>query len=206
MDSQSLQPVTDIVETLEDAVVENNEPQTPGSTTIGEILEDYSRASFAAALLAVGLLLFSPLSGIPLFSSICGLMISLIALQGVLGRKHIWLPNYLKNFQLQGQTVEQALARIHKVAAWIDRRTRPRFCWLVTDTAARAYFGLLCCVGLFVPLLEFVPFSSTIIGLGTAMIATGILVRDGLFALVGICLIPVAFSLPLGAVALATTL
>lgn len=63
--------------------------------TIECMLQATDERSFGALLLVPGLLVFSPLSGIPGLPSVFAVMVSLIAIQLLIGRKHFWLPKWL---------------------------------------------------------------------------------------------------------------
>lgn len=194
MSDRNDQPVTDIVEALEDAATDDVQ-------TVGDTLEEFGRASIATALLAVSLMLVSPLSGLPLFSTFCGILIALISWQGAVGRKALWLPRRIERIRLQGRRVLASLRKIRRFAAWMDEQTEPRWGWVVTPRMSQGLFGYGAASGLCLPALEVVPFSSSIVGLGVSLMATGVLVKDGFVALIGLMLVPVALSIPFGAVA-----
>ncbi|MEO0751277.1 MAG: exopolysaccharide biosynthesis protein, partial [Pseudomonadota bacterium] len=108
------QPVTTVVETLEEATAADE-------TCLRDILSEFGAASFPSILLIVSLMLVSPLSGVPLLTSFIGVIIFLVAGQGVLGRRHIWLPGRLVAWKMNTQRSERALERIRRIAAWLDR-------------------------------------------------------------------------------------
>ncbi|MEE4382194.1 MAG: exopolysaccharide biosynthesis protein, partial [Pseudomonadales bacterium] len=62
--------------------------------SVGELMEAVGRRSFAPVLLLVGLLLVSPLSGIPSFPTLMALLVCLVSVQMLLGRRHFWLPRW----------------------------------------------------------------------------------------------------------------
>ena len=186
------QPVTTVVETLED-VTERDE------TRIGDILSEFGSASFPPVLLAISLLLVSPLSGVPLFSSIAGVAIFLIASQGMMGRKHIWLPRRLKDWTLNTKRSDQVTDRARRLAAWLDKGTDARLAALVSPPASRTLYGICAVSGLVLPLLELIPFSSSLIGASVALISTALLARDGLIAVIGLFILCVAATIPIAA-------
>ncbi len=156
------------------------------TTDIRTILQSFGRASFTPALLLPAMAVATPLSGIPLFSSLMGILIALVAAQMLARRRHLWLPNWILSRQIKGHVLGQAFARIRPVAVWIDRRTAQRF---------RIFFHrplifvpqLICLIsGLIMPFLEFVPFSSSVVGVGVAVLTLGMLARDGVVILIGL--------------------
>lgn len=183
------QPVTAVVEALEDAT-ESDEVR------IGDILSEFGSASFPPVLLAVSLLLVSPLSGVPFFSSIAGVAIFLIASQGMIGRKHIWLPRRLKDWTLNTERSDRITARARRVATWLDRGTDARWTALVSPPASRVLYGICAVSGLFLPLLELIPLSSSLVGASVALVSTALLARDGLIAMLGLIVLCGAAMIP----------
>ena len=165
--------------------------------TLGEILSGFGQASFVPALMLPAMLVFSPLSGIPLFSSICGLTIAAVSAQMLVRRRHIWLPRMLRDRGVSGARLRVALSRMVRTGRWIDRNTGHRL-HLLTAQPMASLFTLIClCAGLAMPFLELVPFSSSILGLSVLLISAAFLTRDGLFALAGLGVFAIAPAIPL---------
>ncbi|RBI84815.1 exopolysaccharide biosynthesis protein [Rhodosalinus halophilus] len=165
--------------------------------TLGDILASFGQASFVPALMLPGLLVFSPLSGIPLFSSICGLTIAAVSAQMLVRRRHIWLPSVLRERGLSGPRLQAGLSHMARAGHWIDRNTGNRL-HLLTAQPMASLFTLVClCAGLAMPFLELVPFSSSILGLSVVLISSAFLTRDGLYALAGLGVFAVAPMIPL---------
>ena len=185
-------PVGDIVERL-DALTSNDR------FTLGGVVETFGQKSFLPVMMVPALLVVSPLSGIPLFSSICGLSIAFIAAQMVLGRDHLWLPDFLMRRAVEGKRAHEAVARLKSVARWLDRHARQR-ARLFTRRPFRKMLQVLCLLcGAAMPFLELVPFSSSILGATVLLMATALLARDGLFALLGFGTLSAAVLVPLWA-------
>lgn len=160
---------------------------------IGDITSAFGPASFVPMLLLPALALVSPLSGIPFFSSLCGLIIVLVALQMLAGRPCVWLPEWLKRRAIAGAQLRAGLDRLRPMAVWFDQHAHQR----VSVLFRRPVWYLLpmACVllAMLIPFLELVPFSSSLLGASVALIGLGMLTRDGLWVFAGF--------LPLGAVA-----
>ncbi|HKK96628.1 MAG TPA: exopolysaccharide biosynthesis protein [Marivita sp.] len=151
----------------------------------GEIIDAFGTQSFLPLLMIPALLVVSPLSGIPLFSSVCGIAIAAISVQMVAGRQSMWLPQFLLRRSLEGQRARDAIEKLHGVAGWLDHHSRDRFHPLLRWPGRKLIhvFCLLC--GSAMPFLEIVPFSSSVLGTAVLLFATALLLRDGLFALFG---------------------
>lgn len=188
----SKQPVSTVVDTLEDAA-------RADGICMRDVLREFGPASFSSLLLVVALLLVSPLSGVPIFSSLCGMLIFLISLQGAMGRDHVWLPRRIVDLRLASERADQVILRIRKLAAWLDRGTSARMAFLVSPPASRLLYAICAACGAILPLLELVPLSSSLFGAAISLIAVGLLARDGLIALCGLVILPLAASLPAAA-------
>ncbi|TDL79761.1 exopolysaccharide biosynthesis protein [Palleronia sediminis] len=182
--------VRDIVDRL-DELTDKEE------VSVETILDAFGTTGFLPILMIPALLVVSPLSGIPLFSSVCGLAIALIATQIFIRRKRVWLPGFVMRRTIKGEKLHNGAQKLHWVADWIDRRARDRLHPLISR-AARPFVHFSCIVcGAAMPVLEIVPFSSSILGAATLCFATALLARDGLFVLFGYILMFGASLVPI---------
>ncbi|WP_224816892.1 exopolysaccharide biosynthesis protein [Hasllibacter sp. MH4015] len=155
-------------------------------TDIRTILQSFGRASFTPVLLLPAIAVATPLSGIPLFSSVMGIFIALVSAQMLARRRHLWLPDWILARQITGKRLKAAFTRLRPIAVWIDARTAQRF-RIVSHRPLIFIPQLVCLVsGLMMPALEFVPFSSSVVGIGVAILALGMLSRDGVVIVLGL--------------------
>jgi hypothetical protein len=167
------------------------------SLALSDILDAFGATAFLPVLIVLALVVVSPLSGIPFLPTVFGTIIALVSLQMLLGRAAIWLPPMLARRRLSPRRLRAALARLRRLADRVDASARDRLRRLVTpplDIAPKA--ACIPCGGA-MPFLELVPFSSSILGLAILCFATGLLTRDGLFALAGFAAMAVAAAIPL---------
>ncbi len=155
-------------------------------TDIRTILRSFGRASFTPVLLLPAMAVATPLSGIPLFSSLMGIFIAIVSAQMLARRRHLWLPNFILSRQINSKKLSAAFNRIRRVAVWIDSHTAKRLSLL--SIRPLIFVPQLICLlsGLLMPFLEFVPFSASVAGLGVAILALGMLARDGIVILLGL--------------------
>lgn len=155
-------------------------------TSVAQIVQALGQTSFLPNMMIPALAVVSPLSGVPLFSSICGLTIALVAVQMLIQRDHIWLPDFLMRKHLRTQRVRKATDWMKKPARFLDRITKERLRLLVHRPFlwVTQLICLLC--GLTMPFLELVPFTSSLMGVVVCLFAFGMLARDGLFTLLGL--------------------
>ncbi|MGN7867499.1 exopolysaccharide biosynthesis protein [Paracoccus sp. 22332] len=156
------------------------------TTTVGQIVESLGENSLTPNLIFVALAVVSPLSGIPLFSSICGITIALISMQMLVGRDHLWLPDFVMSRQIDSGKLDRALQALRRPAGWLDRITRPRLRLLVRGPVRKLTQALCMICGMTMPFLEVVPFTSTLLGAVVSLLAFGMLARDGLFTVLGL--------------------
>lgn len=165
--------------------------------TLRDLLADYGRQSFYPVLLLLGLMLVSPLSGIPLFSSAIGIGIFLTAAQGALGRDALWLPEFLLCRPMNGGRVVRMVEFLKSAGRWLDSISTERLSFMTSPPAARLLMTVCATVGLLFPFMEFVPFSSSILGGSVALIALSVLTRDGMITLAGLCSMAIALAIPI---------
>lgn len=164
-------------------------------TRVSDLIEALGQASILPLLLLPALIIVSPLSGIPILPSICGLTMALISGQALFGRQHIWLPNWLLSRSLPTQRLRSALDSLMKPAGWIDGITAHRLGWLTTPPFRTLLLVVTMLAGLAMPALEILPFTSSILAAAVVLIAVGLLVHDGLVAMFGVGFIAAGVSL-----------
>ncbi|MCB4454793.1 exopolysaccharide biosynthesis protein [Leisingera sp. McT4-56] len=151
--------------------------------TVGKMAEELGQNSLPAVLALPVLAAVTPLSGIPMFSSACGVMICLICGQMLLGRTHIWLPRWLGRRRIRARSVRKAAAVLRRTVRWLVRHSRKRLPVLFRPPFLSA-IRLVCLIcGTLMPLLEIVPITSSLLGAAVGLLAVAMLTRDGLIAL-----------------------
>lgn len=155
---------------------------------IDDLVQATGRASLSPVLLIPAIAVATPLSGIPLFSTLMGVLIFLVALQMLLRRDQLWLPKWLLRRKLNSARIRSVFHRLRPALAWLDARTHARLTAFVHRPLI--FIPQILCVlsGLAMPFLEFVPFSSSLVGGAVALLAFGMLARDGLFVMLGLSL------------------
>lgn len=174
-----VQPVTDVLDRIECAA-EGDE------LSVRDLFEAVGTASFVPLMLVPSLAVVSPLSGIPGFSSLCGLSIGLIAAQMAVRRRHVWVPDFLMRRRIGTAKVRRTVAWLRRPAGWLERAARQRLAFLVSPPVD--IVPILFCVagGLAMPFLELVPLSSSLLGAMVTTLGVAMLSRDGLLALAGL--------------------
>jgi len=162
-----------------------------GSVSLDDVIGACERAGFATLIFVPAAAVVTPLSGIPLFSSFCGLTICLIAVQWLMNRDRIWLPAWLGRRNLEGKKGRAAMKKVRPATRWLDEHSRKRIS-ILFHRPLRILLPLACLVfGAAMPLLEFVPFSSSLLGASICLIAFSLMTRDGLYAVAALAPIAV---------------
>lgn len=156
------------------------------SVSLRDVVEELGTATFAPVLLVPALAVVTPLSGIPLFSATMGTLIFLVSMQLLWGRSHLWLPRWLLDRSVEGAKMSRAFQKVRPAARWVDRHTAERLQLLVTQPLILVPRVLCALSGLVMPVLEFIPFSSSILGLGVVLMAFGMMTRDGIYIVAGV--------------------
>ncbi|MGR3501936.1 exopolysaccharide biosynthesis protein [Pseudaestuariivita sp.] len=165
--------------------------------SVGDMVGAVGPTGPLPVLMLLGLVLVSPLSGVPLFSTLVGLVMVLTAGQMLIGRDRPRLPSPLAKRSVSGTRLGRALARLRGIAQRIDRvTTAGRLGVLTRPPVATLVLSLIVVIGLIMPVLEFVPFSSSIFGGAVALMALGLFVRDGLLVLAGLTVVAAATAIP----------
>ncbi|QBX33316.1 exopolysaccharide biosynthesis protein [Paracoccus liaowanqingii] len=175
-DDQTITAMTDRV----------REAASDETISVAQITAALGRDSLPPNLMIPALAVVSPLSGVPLFSSVCGLLIALISAQMLLGRDHVWLPGFLMRRKLGAARVRGALDWMRRPAGFLDRITAERLTVLVRRPMRWITQALCLCCGLLMPFLELIPFTSSMMGVVVSLLAFGMLARDGLFTALGL--------------------
>lgn len=152
---------------------------------VRDIVDALGRRSLAPLLLVPALVVVSPASGMFGVSTICGLLIALIACEMMLGRRQLWLPRFVMNRAVRRTRLVRSVVTLCRPAALVDRHARRRLSVLAHPPFGYVPEVLCIALGLAMPLMEVVPFSATIAGAAVSLLAFGLVVEDGLFILTG---------------------
>lgn len=153
-----------------------------GDKTLGGLIELFGEKSFAVVfvfLLGVSALPL-PTGGA---THVFEIVAVLIAVQLIVGRKRIWLPQRWCRLQLAGERQQRFIRAQLKMIRWLERFSRPRLALLFGHRLSNTVFGVLVvlgCIGaFFAP-----PFSGldTLPSLGVVLLSLGVLLED--FAIV----------------------
>ena len=164
--------------------------------TLRDVVDAFGDTAFIPLMMVPALIVVSPLSGIPLLPTVLGLVIASVALQSLLRKQRLWLPEMLLRRRVGGARLHRTIERLRKTADWVDRHTGSRMTFLARPPLDAAPKALCMISGAAMPFLELVPFSSSILGVAVVLLSTSLLVGDGLFALLGTIVMGMAAAVP----------
>ncbi|MEO3385160.1 exopolysaccharide biosynthesis protein [Mesorhizobium sp. CAU 1741] len=177
-------------ESIED-VLECVEGAGEGHTrvSVSDIVDRIGDEAFAPLMLVPALIALSPASAIFGLSTICGLTIALIAVQIVIGRPKLWLPDLILRQTISARRRDQVVHVLSKPAHFVDGLTHRRLSIIVAPPLDRVWALVCMSLALLMPALELVPMSASIIAGAISLFALAILARDGLVGLLGLAIL-----------------
>ena len=146
---------------------------------VADVLDDFGARSFGPFIMIPAVLEITPVGGIPGVPTVLALFIALIAVQLLIGRDHVWIPQFVQHRAVGSKKLHKAVGKLKGMANFLDRHSKGRLEGLTKGTAIKlvaAVIIALCCT---VPPLEFLPFASTIPMLAIAVLGLALTVRDG---------------------------
>lgn len=149
---------------------------------VGEILAALKDRGFGVFMILFAL----PNAVIPGISFILGAPVVLLALQLAFGRREVWLPEFMRRQTLSPALFEKIAARVESFLLWIEKRSQPRWPRLVSGAGERFLGLFIAIVAAF--LMMPVPFGNILPAFGIALMAVGIIEKDGKAALAGMAL------------------
>lgn len=164
--------------------------------TIGSMLDIFDEKSFAFIFLVLMVFPAAPLPTgglVHLFE----IVVILLALQLVIGRKELWLPKKLKRVELDSITRKKVLPFLERRVKFFERFTKPRLAETIGKSWFRKQLGIVVILftlgAFFAP-----PFTGldTLPSLGVVLIAIGVILDD---------VIPIAVGYIVGIAGLAIT-
>src|SRR3546814_2591451 len=87
---------------------------------MSEIMESLGTRSFGSFLMLAGLIVVMPLIGdIPGVPTLVGVIVALVSIQLLLGRKQFWLPQTMLKRSIEKARLDRALQRTERPVSWI---------------------------------------------------------------------------------------
>lgn len=177
-DTEDPHSIGDVVDGLGDLAEEN------GEVRFADVLDKFGSRSFAPIMLVLAIVQLSPIGAIPGMPTLLALCILLVAVQLLIGREHIWLPDWIAQRSVSGSKLDSAIEKLDGIATKLDGIAKGRLKFLTRGPALQlaAFVIVLLCIA--APPLEVLPWASAGPMLAIAVISLAIMVRDGLAMLI----------------------
>jgi len=157
-----------------------------GEKTLGSLIDVFEEKSFA--------ILFVVLLGVPALPLPTGgvthvfeIIAVLLALQLIVGRDEIWLPERWRKIEIAGPKQQKFIAGLMRLIRRLERFSRPRLTFLFDHRLSTIVFGLLVLAGTLGAFLA-PPFTGldTLPSLGVVLLSLGVLLEDFFIVVVGL--------------------
>ncbi len=157
-----------------------------GEKTLGGLIDAFGEGSFAiifVVLMAVPALPL-PTGGV---THVLEIVVMLLALELIVGRRTVWLPERWRRLELAGAKQERFIATLLRRIRTLERFSRPRGRWLFGHRLSGSVFGVAV-LGLALTAFLAPPFSGldTLPSLGVVVLALGYLLTDIALSLAGL--------------------
>lgn len=153
--------------------------------TLGSLIDAFGERSFAIVFV---LLMAVPALPLPTggVTHVFEVITMLLALELIVGRRRIWLPQRWRRVELSGSTRTRFIETLLRRIRGLERFSRPRGRWLFGHRLSGSAFGAAT-LGLALTAFLAPPFSGldTLPSLGIVVLALGYLLTDVLLAAVG---------------------
>lgn len=156
-----------------------------GQVSVRDVLHVLGPRAFTPMLLVPCLVMVSPLSAIPGVPSFLSLLVGLVAVQILFGQSRIWLPGFLLDRSIDADRLSRAIGFLRRPVALVDPLINERLTGLADKPGNLPALTAFCVVSFFMPLIEFVPFLTSVLAGGMTLFAIGLFARDGVFMLAG---------------------
>ncbi|WJS04080.1 exopolysaccharide biosynthesis protein [Roseibium aggregatum] len=162
------------------------EIEKEGRADVGSLLNASGSRAAGPLLFLPALVMISPIGAIPGVPIVLTTLTLLVAGQLVLGRTSIWLPSFVRNRGFPKQKVKSIIDKLTPYAERADRYLGQRLAMFAGETASRIIAAFCIFLSLLVYPATLLPFAVALPGSAILLLSLGLLVRDGVVALVGL--------------------
>ncbi len=174
-----------------DILLDHCDSLTGERVSLGDVLGVMRDRAFGVLMILLAAPNLLPVA-IPGISTILGTPLVILAVQMMIGCNRPWLPSWLTGRSLARRDFQMVVRRLVPPLRRVERLLQPRLALLVSPAVERA-MGALCLVLAVVMVLP-IPFGNSLPGLAIAVIALGLIERDGVAVLIGAVLSLVALG------------
>jgi len=150
---------------------------------VAEIFNELHERGFGLIILLLALPMALPVPVPPGVNIILASPLVLLTAQQALGRRNVWLPRAMQNRSIARKSVDRFLNKAIPLLQKFEPLVKPRLPFMTQGLLSHCVggAGLIMALAICIPL----PLTNTIPSIGIAMMAIGVLSRDGLIVLCG---------------------
>ena len=157
-----------------------------GKVTIDEAHKAIGERSFGPLLVIPGLVALTPLGVVPGAPTVLAIIVALISGQLVFGRKHFWIPKFIRERSVKAERLKKSVDKARPIARTVDKVLKPRMQFLTGAGATRLVAVLCTLIAFAIPPLELVPFAVFAPAIAITAFGLGLIAKDGLVVLLAI--------------------
>ena len=148
--------------------------------SIGDIIDSFADKSFGILFLILSLPSALPVPA-PGYSTPFGLVIVLLSLQLLIGRRKLWIPKKLRNVRMKKTLARKILLTGSRKIRYLEKFIRPRHYWIGSTFGMRIMATVLICMGCL--MIMPIPLTNTAPAGVVFLLGLGLAEDDGLLAL-----------------------
>lgn len=172
--AKSLQQLLDQIESA---------AQEADSVSLEDVMDAIGERSFGPILVVAGLVILAPIIGdMPGVPTTMAVLVLLVAVQVLMRRKHLWLPQWLLGRSIASSKLKKGAAWLRRPARFVDKLLRPRLEKLTHRTGIYATAILCVVIAIAMPPMELIPFSANAAGFALLALGLALIANDGLLA------------------------
>ncbi|MEI2414825.1 exopolysaccharide biosynthesis protein [Orrella sp. JC864] len=149
---------------------------------VEQMLAATGRSTFGPLLLVPGLLVLSPVGGMPGIPTTVAVLVGMASLQILAGRRYIWLPRWLLDRCARPALMVRAIRFMRPLARASEAVFRSRMRWMTGEAGTRVIAALCLAICIAMPPLELVPLANSTCGGALALFGLALTTRDGVLA------------------------
>lgn len=182
-DTPELESIEDVLDQVQECA------RGGGDVSVNDVVEAAGARGFAPLILIAGLIMLAPGVGdIPGVPVLMGMLVILVLVQILMGRRHIWLPRWLGRRSVRSERVHRTVKWLRKPGRFVDRWLHRRYTWAVRHAGFVVVAVTCIVVAMATPVMEVVPFSANLAGIVITAFGLALLASDGLLALIAMAL------------------
>ncbi|MBY0533752.1 MAG: exopolysaccharide biosynthesis protein [Rickettsiaceae bacterium] len=172
--------------------------QKGDKTKISELMEDFHENGILLAMIFFSLPVAIPLPYPPGFTTVMGIPLMILSIQMLLGNKKVSLPQKINDYELKNSTLRAISDKVVPRLVSVEKYVKPRFSF-AKSVYCEQFIGFISLLAAFSVALP-IPLTNAIPALGIAVMALGLLNRDGLVIIVGFFITVIGLLVAIGAV------